>query len=92
MSAKAKHTGRATVPLRMSKDLADAIKRAATKTGLPQAEIIRLAIAAGLEDLRRIDWDLPSLLSSVRDDPAAYRPNSPNTPTRGATKQARGSR
>lgn len=50
--------------LRFEPALLEKITDAANQTGLSKADIMRLSMQIGLEDLRRIDFDLPSLISS----------------------------
>jgi DNA-binding MurR/RpiR family transcriptional regulator len=50
--------------LRFEPALLEKITEAANQTGLSKADIMRLSMQIGLEDLRRIDFDLPSLISS----------------------------
>lgn len=58
-----------SAPIRMEPALAAKVAEAVNQTGLSQAEIMRLALAIGLEDLRRVGYDLPSLVStSARPD------------------------
>jgi len=47
----------------MSPELIEKVADAAQKTGLAQADIMRLALAIGLEDLRRIDYKLSSTIA-----------------------------
>ena len=46
--------------LRMPDDLLAKVEKAMLMTGLSQAEILRLCLAIGLEDLRRAEYDIPS--------------------------------
>lgn len=50
--------------LRFEPALLEKITEAANKTGLSKADIMRLSMEIGLEDLRRLDFDLPSLISA----------------------------
>ena len=52
-----------SAPIRMSPDLAAKVEEAKRLTGLAQADILRLALAIGLEDLRRVGFDLPKAIS-----------------------------
>jgi len=52
-----------SAPIRMSPDLKAKVDLAVEMTGISQAEILRLALAIGLEDLRRVAYDLPALVS-----------------------------
>ncbi len=56
----------------MDPDLLEHVKLAAERTGLAQADILRLCLAIGLEDLRKLDYKIPSVLSEA----AARRPPS----------------
>lgn len=58
--------------LRFEPVLLEKITEAAEKTGLSKADIMRLAMEIGLEDLRRIDFDLPALISSSARPSATY--------------------
>ena len=53
--------------VKFSLQLQEKIDEAANKTGLPKQEIIRLCAAMGLEDLRKLDWDIPRALSDASD-------------------------
>lgn len=50
--------------LRFGPALLEKITDAAHKTGLSKADIMRLSMEIGLEDLRRLDFNLPSLISA----------------------------
>jgi hypothetical protein len=54
MSAKK----RTPASLRMDERLLAKVEVAMQATGLSQAEILRIALAVGLEDMRRIDYDI----------------------------------
>jgi predicted DNA-binding protein len=58
MSAKK----RTPASLRMDERLSAKVEAAMEATGLSQAEILRMALAVGLEDMRRIDYDLASAI------------------------------
>ncbi len=45
----------------------DKIDEASERTGLPKQEIIRLCTAIGLEDLRKLNWDLAGQLSDAAE-------------------------
>jgi predicted DNA-binding protein len=62
MSESAK---RVSAPIRMSPDMLEHVNTAAQRTGLSQAEILRLALSLGLEDLRCIDYDLTSVIAAA---------------------------
>jgi predicted DNA-binding protein len=49
---------RVTYPLNLSPELHDRIMEAAEKTGLPKSEVMRMALAIGLDDLRDAGFDL----------------------------------
>jgi DNA-binding MurR/RpiR family transcriptional regulator len=49
--------------LRFEPALLEKITEAAKRTGLSKADIMRLAMETGLEDLRRLQFDLPTLIS-----------------------------
>jgi DNA-binding MurR/RpiR family transcriptional regulator len=49
--------------LRFEPALLEKITEAAQKTGLSKADVMRLAMETGLEDLRRLQFDLPTLIS-----------------------------
>jgi len=51
----------------------DKIDLAAEITGLPKQEIIRLCTAIGLEDLRRIDYDLAGTVVDMVRGPVKKR-------------------
>ena len=53
--------------VKFSLTLQKKIDEAAEKTGLPKQEVIRLCTAIGLEDLRRLDWDIAGALSRAAD-------------------------
>lgn len=58
-----------SAPIRMSPDLAAKVEEAKRLTGLSQADILRLALAIGLEDLRRVGFDIPKVVSlAARQD------------------------
>jgi hypothetical protein len=46
--------------LRMPDELLEKVEKAMRETGLSQAEVLRLCLAIGLEDLRRAQYDIPS--------------------------------
>ena len=47
------------VPIRIEPDLEAKIEEAARLTGLSKADVMRLAMKIGFEDLRRINWNIP---------------------------------
>jgi SOS-response transcriptional repressor LexA len=54
-----------SAPIRMSPELAEKVAEAKRETGLAQADILRLALAVGLEDLRKVGFDLAKLVSDA---------------------------
>jgi hypothetical protein len=63
---------RSIYPLAIDPELDATITEAAQKLGLPKSEVMRLALAIGLEDLRKIDFNLARLVSD------AARPSAPH--------------
>jgi predicted DNA-binding protein len=62
-----------SAPIRMSPELLAKVQIASERTGISQADILRLCLSIGLEDLRRIDYDLPgSILSAARQQQAPH--------------------
>lgn len=58
---------RVSAPIRMSPDLLEKVRIASDRTGIAQADILRICLAIGLEDLRRIDYDIATaILESSR--------------------------
>ena len=51
--------------LRFEPALLEKINEAAKRTGLSKADVMRLAMETGLEDLRRLNFDLPALISET---------------------------
>jgi hypothetical protein len=49
--------------LRFEPALLEKITEASQKTGLSKADVMRLAMETGLQDLRRLQFDLPTLIS-----------------------------
>jgi predicted DNA-binding protein len=77
--------------LRFEPGLLAKINEAAERTGLSKADVMRLAMETGLEDLRRVDFDLPGLISRVaRPDVAAAVPNHGKVPAAQALRVAEG--
>ena len=67
--------------LRFEPGLLAKITEAAERTGLSKADVMRLAMETGLEDLRRVDFDLPGLLSrAARPDLSAPSVRQTQTP------------
>lgn len=58
--------------LRFEPVLLEKITEAAAKTGLSKADIMRLSMEVGLEDLRRLGFDLPTLISSTARPASSY--------------------
>jgi DNA-binding MurR/RpiR family transcriptional regulator len=58
--------------LRFEPALLEKITEAAEKTGLSKADIMRLSMEIGLEDLRRLHFDLPTLISSTARPRESY--------------------
>lgn len=56
-----------TSPIRMTPNLLAKITEASDKTGLSQADIIRLAISVGIEDMRKLKFDLTKLISDAAE-------------------------
>jgi predicted DNA-binding protein len=56
--------------LRFEPALLEKITEAAQRTGLSKADIMRLAMETGLEDLRRLNFDLPALISQTARPPS----------------------
>jgi len=63
---------RADKPLaiRIPPPLLNRIKEVASRLGMSDAEVIRLAAGIGLEHLRRIDYDLPSAILDASGVPS----------------------
>jgi len=51
-----------SAPIRMSAEMLEKVQLASEKTGISQADILRLCLSIGLEDLRRINYDLASTI------------------------------
>jgi hypothetical protein len=51
------------VSIRLDDRLMEKIKEATERTGLSQQDIMRLTLAIGIEDLKRLNWDLAGTLS-----------------------------
>jgi SOS-response transcriptional repressor LexA len=54
-----------SAPIRMSPDLMAKVAEAVNRTGQKQAEILRLCLEIGLEDLRACRYDLPKLVADT---------------------------
>ena len=57
-----------SAPIRMSPELMEKVTEAANLTGMAQADIMRLAIQMGLEDLRRINYNIGKCVSDAAHD------------------------
>jgi adenylyl- and sulfurtransferase ThiI len=62
--------------IKFSPELQEKIAEAARITGLPKQEIIRLCTAIGIEDLRRINYDIAGAIvdkaKPIKQDPVSY--------------------
>lgn len=56
---------RVSAPIRLDPELLEKVKEAAKKTGLAQADVMRLCLAIGIEDLRRVNFDLVKLVADA---------------------------
>lgn len=54
-----------SAPIRMDAELLEKVKMAGKKTGLAQADVMRLCLAIGLEDLKRVDYDLAKVIAEA---------------------------
>ncbi len=52
-------------PIRLDEALLEKVAYASDKTGLPKQDIMRLCMAMGLEDLRRLDYNIVGVLSAA---------------------------
>ena len=52
-------------PIRIDADLEQRIDEAARLTGLSKADVMRLAMRIGFEDLRKIDYDIAGNVSAT---------------------------
>ena len=52
-------------PLELTPELAAKVKEAADLTGLPRAQLMRLALQIGIEDLRQVNFDLARVVSDA---------------------------
>ena len=64
-----------STPIRMDASMLARISEASRLTGLTQAEVMRLAIAAGLADLAKVGYDLGNLISNAAGQ--AHPPDEP---------------
>lgn len=53
--------------IKFSLEIQEKITEASKKTGLPKQEIIRLCTAIGIEDLRKVGWDLAKVISDAAE-------------------------
>lgn len=51
-----------SAPIRMSPELLEKVRIASDRTGIAQADILRICLAIGLEDLRRINYDISTAI------------------------------
>lgn len=56
-----------SIPIRIDAALLRKIEEAARLTGLPKQEIIRLCTAIGIEDLRKLNWDIAGTISKAAE-------------------------
>ena len=83
-----------SAPIRMSPELLEKVAEASRKTGLSQADILRLCLAIGLEDLARVNYDIARVISEAAQSPASMptlkvaegKPSSLSTLAPGAEK------
>ncbi len=52
-----------SAPIRMEPDLMEQVKLAASRTSLSQADVMRLCLAMGLDDLRQLDYQIAETLT-----------------------------
>lgn len=62
------------VPLRIEPELDAKIEEAARRTGLTKADVMRLAMRIGFEDLRRINYDIAGTISAAANTEPARKP------------------
>ncbi|MBB5351420.1 hypothetical protein HNR46_001656 [Haloferula luteola] len=60
---------RVSAPLRLDPETLEHVRIAAERTGLAQADILRLCLAIGLEDLRKLNYRIPEVLSDAASRP-----------------------
>ncbi|GAA5482493.1 hypothetical protein [Haloferula sargassicola] len=56
---------RVSAPIRLDPETLELVKVASERTGLAQADILRLCLAIGLEDLRKLNYQIPTVLSDA---------------------------
>lgn len=54
-------------PIRLTPEMQAKISDAARLTGLSQADVMRLCLAIGLEDLRKVGWDIARAISDAAE-------------------------
>lgn len=52
-----------SAPIRMEPDLMDQVKLAASRTSLSQADVMRLCLAMGLDELKCLDYQIAETLA-----------------------------
>lgn len=57
-------------PIRIDPELEAKIEEAARLTGLSKADVMRLAMRIGFEDLRKIDWNIPGVVAAAANPKA----------------------
>jgi predicted DNA-binding protein len=63
-----------SAPIRMTPEMLAKVQLASEKTGISQADILRLCVSIGLEDLRRINYDLSTaILDASRKSEAVLK-------------------
>jgi len=62
------------VPLRIEPELDAKIEEAARLTGLSKADVMRLAMRIGFEDLRKINYDIAGTISTAANPEPARKP------------------
>jgi SOS-response transcriptional repressor LexA len=72
-----------SAPIRMSPDLMAKVAEAVNMTGQKQAEILRLCLEIGLEDLRACKYDLPKLVADTAKALRVYSPEKEEETIRG---------
>jgi predicted DNA-binding protein len=69
------HPKKVSAPIRMSPELLEKVTEASKRTGLAQADILRLALAIGLEDLKKIDYNIAGSISDAANPRPIRYPN-----------------
>jgi hypothetical protein len=57
-------------PIRIDPELEAKIEEAARLTGLSKADVMRLAMRIGFEDLRKINWNIPGVVAAAANPEA----------------------